>query len=141
MTVMMKTMMMKTMMTRKNDMTIERLVEIADELGWGVDLQEQTNWKNKDEIEKFAEFSQYSNAGEDFSFIAYYDGTAESLVESVREQYEDFDVDEHASLWVEYRGTRGIPNSIRTLVEDAEDIEEMIGELANELEKELRKEN
>ena len=35
---------------------------------------------------------------------------------------DDFDADEHAAGWIEIRGTRGVPDSIRTLLEDADEI-------------------
>jgi len=111
-------------------MTIERVVEIAEGLGWRIDFDEQDDLKDK-----LAELSQYSPAGEDFSFIVYYDD-ADDLVEEVYKYYMDFDPDEHASIWVKCRGKRGVPSSIRILIEDAEAIEEMIGELSTELNKE-----
>ena len=46
-----------------------------------------------------------------------------------------FDVDEHVEMWIEARrnGVRGVPSSIRELVEDAEDIDKMLEELADAL--------
>ena len=46
-------------------------------------------------------------------------------------------------MWVESRGKRGVPNSIRTLIDDADAIKEMVFELAGALrkaEEEYRKE-
>lgn len=48
-------------------------------------------------------------------------------------EYEDFDADEHAAMWIESRGERGIPSSIRTLIDDADAIKEMLKELADKL--------
>lgn len=50
------------------------------------------------------------------------------------ENYADFfDADEHASLYIENRGTHGIPNDIKTLIEDAESIKEKLQNVADEL--------
>ena len=38
-------------------------------------------------------------------------------------------------MWVEIRGKRGVPDSIRTLIDDADAIKEMVFELAAELRK------
>lgn len=46
-------------------------------------------------------------------------------------------------MWVESRGKRGVPDSIRTLIDDADAIKEMAFELADTLrkaEEEYRKE-
>lgn len=67
----------------------------------------------------------------------------ENFPESVREYANNFDADEHAEMWIEARGrVNGVPNSIRELIEDAEEIQEMLNELADTLVKdENNKEN
>ena len=57
------------------------------------------------------------------------------VAEQVREYAYDFDPDEHAEMWVESRGKRGVPDSIRTLIDDADAIKEMAFELADALRK------
>ena len=42
--------------------------------------------------------------------------------------------DEHAAMWVNLRGKRGVPNSIRVLVDDADSIKEFLLKVADELE-------
>ena len=80
------------------------------------------------------EFEKYSPAGEDFIFTIT--GNDEARVaEQVREYAYDFDPDEHAEMWVESRGKRGVPDSIRTLIDDADAIKEMAFELADALRK------
>lgn len=73
------------------------------------------------------EIGKGSPAGEDFMICV----EVENFPEAVREYAADFDVDEHIEMWVEARhnGVRGVP-TIRELVKDAEDIEEMLEELA-----------
>lgn len=78
---------------------------------------------------------RFTPAGEDWCPTIWFDGTNDGFVESVRELYEDFDVDEETEMWIEGRGKNGIPSSIRVLVEDAEWKENTLGELAEELEK------
>lgn len=100
---------------------LRRLIEDkANELGWSVSRDDEDGW----------EFSKNSPAGEDFSF---YVGDGD-IVKEVYEYYEGFDPDEHAKMWIEAQGrVAGVPNSIRTLIDDAEDIDEMLKELADAL--------
>lgn len=81
----------------------------------------------------YALFEAHSPAGEDYCIEETFDvcnpisfGGIQGLV---HREYESFDADEHAAMWVEYRGKRGVPKSIRTLIEDAEAIELMLKEL------------
>lgn len=102
--------------------TIETIVDVANDLDWSVYIDKDCN-----EIE----FSKYSPAGEDFSFVVSYNN---DIVKSVKEYYEEFDPDEHATMWIEARGkVSGVPNSIRELIDDAEAIKEMIFELYTHL--------
>lgn len=91
------------------------IVDAANELGWEVEI-----------VENEAYFSQGSPAGEDFGFYVDVDG----IVRNVSEYAANFDADEHAEMWIESRGKRGVPNSILTLIEDAEDIQKMLDDLA-----------
>ncbi len=76
------------------------------------------------------ELEKYSPAGEDFIFAI----EGKDIPTEVAEYAEDFDTDEHVELWVEGRGKRGVPETIRELVEDAETIQKMLDELAEALE-------
>ena len=98
-------------------MNITKIKEIAERLGWKVEECDDGT----------VEFSQYSPAGEDFSFNV----NAKEAENEIYEFCNDFDVDEHVEMWIEARksGTPGVP-STRQLVEDAEDISEMLKELA-----------
>lgn len=103
--------------------------ELAEDYGWSV------SW-GEDNIagEKSVEFSKYSPAGEDFSFVVYYEDVSE-IPDKVKEYYEGFDAEEHVMLWADSAGRNGVPR-LRELIEDADAIEEMIRELANALKKE-----
>lgn len=76
------------------------------------------------------ELEKHSPAGEDFIFTI--DG--EDIPREVRGYAEDFDADEHVDLWMEGRGKRGVPDSWRVLIDDAEAIQKMLDELAEALE-------
>ena len=94
--------------------------EEIERLGW---------WITEDD--KQIEIEKYSPAGEDFSFCI----DAEDPVGQIRQYADSFDPDEHAAMWIEARGhVSGVPSSIRSLIEDAEEIEKMLKDLADALE-------
>lgn len=93
--------------------------KICERLGWIVTVC------NED-----IELEQNSPAGEDFFFYA----NKKDFVNSVKEYAENFDADEHAEMWVENMHTvGGVPQSIRTLIDDADAIKEMLTELSEAL--------
>lgn len=78
---------------------------------------------------------QFSPAGEDFFFYADRNRFAESICEYA----ENFDPDEHAAMWVEnMRNVRGVPQSIRILIDDADAIKQMLTELSEQINKTIR---
>jgi hypothetical protein len=83
----------------------------------------------------YIEISQYTPLGEDWWVTVWFDGTDNGFIESIREIYENFDVDEETEIWIESRGKNGVPNSIKALVEDAEWKQATLGELASDFEK------
>lgn len=100
---------------------MDALIDAAELLDWSVHIYDDC-----------IELEKYSPAGEDFSFsIAGREET--DVVKQVREYAYEFDPDEHAEMWVESRGKRGVPDSIRTLIDDADAIKEMLFELADAL--------
>ncbi len=76
------------------------------------------------------EIEKYSPAGEDFGICV----EVNDFPRSVREYADGFDVDEHVALWIDGRGKRGVPETARELVEDAEAIQHMLLDLADALE-------
>ena len=102
---------------------LEKINAIIKEEGWNLVEGEVENG-----IE--LEISQFSPAGRDFSFNIVFDGTVEDLAQKIEGVYEDFDVDEEVEMWVEARknGVKDVPD-VRTLVYDAEKIDEMLEEL------------
>lgn len=95
----------------------KRYQRICEKLGWNV----------HDYGDGTVEIRQYSPAGEDFFFTV----DRKSFVDDVKFYYENFDVDEHIEMWVKARdcGVSGIP-SVRRLVIDAEEIDDMLQILA-----------
>ena len=93
--------------------------KICENLGWTLR-----------EYEKDVDVCQYSPAGEDFFFTV----AKRNFAEEVDQYADDFDADEHAEMWVECRkSVRGVPQSIRTLIDDADAIQEMLYSLARAL--------
>jgi hypothetical protein len=101
-----------------------------------IEAAEKLDWTVKEYQDGTAEFSQYSPAGEDFSFTV----NTENAAQEIYEYYDNFDVDDHIEMWVEAKqnGVAGVP-SIRRLVEDAEAISEMLKTLAGAVMSDNRK--
>lgn len=78
------------------------------------------------------DISQYSPAGEDFSFAIVHNGSFEEAIKAIKHYAYEFDEEEHIETYVKAReaGLEGVP-SVRTLVEDAKDIQEMLDDLAD----------
>lgn len=87
-----------------------------------------------DNNEFYHEVEFYSDAGEDVVETVFYNGTSEDFIRAFREMAMIFDADEHAAMWVDLRGKRGVPNSIRVLCDDADNIKEFLLKVADELE-------
>lgn len=87
----------------------------ADWAGWG--------WHDCDDGS--VELENWSPAGE--NIIVTLDG--KDIVREMGRYSAGFDVDEHVEPLVEIRGTRGVPDSITVLVQDALEIEKMLDDL------------
>lgn len=102
----------------------KRMKHICEKLDWKVN-----EYKTDVELEK------YSPAGEDFLFCV----DKNNIIKNITEYADDFDADEHAEMWVKNMHTvRGVPQSIRALINDADAIKEMLLELAYNLNKNVR---
>ena len=99
---------------------LEHLLAYIETLGWDV-YCDGDGW---------VELSQFSSAGEDFSFTV----SENNLIEDVKGYAESFDSEEQAAMWYDagQSGLHGVP-SFPELVEDAESIQEMLNELAMDL--------
>ena len=60
-----------------------------------------------------------------------------SLFEHIEDYYEDFDVDYETYIWLDQwgHGKNGAPYRLRTVLEDSEAIEKMVGELLEAIRK------
>ena len=83
--------------------------------------------------EYYLEIGQSTPEGEDWHECIWFDGTAKNLVESVQTRVECFDIDEEVEPYISMRGQRGVPNSIKALVEDAEWKLEKLSDLSDAL--------
>lgn len=112
-------------------MLSEKTIEILEKNEMkACDRDKNSNGEYTREIEFF------SPEGEDVIECIWYDGTNEGFIKAFRENAEHFDPDEHAEMWVESRGTRGVPESIKDLIADAEWIKNTLLAVADELEAE-----
>lgn len=68
------------------------------------------------------DFQWFTPAGEDF----HLDIDTESPISDFMFQCENFDVNEHVKIWIESLGQKGVPNTVRELLEDGEAIEEKL---------------
>ena len=111
-------------------MTTEKIKEVLkEEFGNGLSICSV----GLQDGECYAEMEFYSDAGEDFVFTVWFDGTWTDFVENFREYAVEFDPDEHAEMWVNSRGENGVPDSIRTLIDDANSIKEHLEQFSDGL--------
>lgn len=102
-------------------MVDEKYQKVCEDLGWDL----------IDEGGDCIAISQYSPAGEDFSFIV----SRSDFVRDVSRYVTSFDEDDHVAMWVAAReNTAGVP-SISELVDDAKAIHTMLRELDDALRK------
>lgn len=97
-----------------------------------MDKAEELGWSHWEDESGGVELEKHSPAGEDFLFYAC---DKENLAKEAREYADDFDIEEHVRglLNAKANGFAGVPD-LKTLVEDADDIQEMLDELADALE-------
>ena len=109
---------------------LEKFLEKAEGFDWSYNLYKE------DDNCIYVEMEKYSPLGEDYSMIIYFDkeDSVNTFMDGLKEYYLTFDPDDHAAMWIENRGKNGTPDSIRDLLDDAENIKEMIGELIRYLE-------
>ncbi len=72
-------------------------------------------------------------AGQDIPVEFKFDGTPESFVKEFTECAEIYDVDEEVELYVNSRGERGVPNTIRELLDDCQEAKDTLMEIARKL--------
>ena len=75
----------------------------------------------------------WSPLGEDMCISIEWDGTEKSFIDGFTSYASDFDPDEHAEMWIPYRGQNGTPSSIRALINDADAIDSFLEKVAIDL--------
>lgn len=115
-------------MTDEMRETLDAIVEVAEVNGWTVDAEEQSTGN----IE--LTFSQYSPAGQDFSFYITLDkdDNIHDCAHAVYEYYEAYEPEAEAMLWLDSdgHGKNGAPYHMRDLLEDMEACETMLEDLS-----------
>ena len=111
---------------------LQEMLDKAEELDWTYKL-----WQEERGGRTYVEMFKPSDAGEDFGMCIDFekDNQAETFLQDLKNYAEDFDVNEHAEMWLPSRGKGGCPSSLRELLDDAESIKKMCEELAEELDK------
>ena len=83
--------------------------------------------------EYYAEIEFASNLGEDVIEDIWFNGTNIDFIVKFGDHAYNFDPDEHAEPYIEMRGRNGVPNSVRALIRDAEEIGELLDEVSDKL--------
>ena len=106
--------------------------DAVESLGWSASFQTQRR-RGTGKVEKYISVSGHSDAGEDLEFSEFYDSLDE-IPEKFFEAYQDFDTEEHVRMWLEAKQNKvsNVPDA-KTLVEDAEWIEQFLLKLAETL--------
>lgn len=110
------------MENKKNFVISERIIDLLEKNDIQILCGISDSYENEYEID----LQFYSDAGEDFNFSLYDITDDASFIREFENYAESFDADEHASFYIENRGTHGIPDDIKTLIEDAESIKEKL---------------
>lgn len=90
---------------------------------------ESRGWSVCSDDDDGIELEKSSPAGEDFIFYSDTSDFPAGAIGYAR----CFDPDEHAAELIENRGKYGIPDSVRTLIDNADAIKEMLTQLADAL--------
>ena len=104
----------------------DRIIEIAEENGWKVDIE------SNDGDDFSYEFSKYSPADQDFSFKAEMkDNNVHTLLNDIEEYYDNYDCSYEAYLWLDNtgHGLNGALYDMKDVYEDMEACKKMVYEL------------
>lgn len=110
-----------------------RIIEIAEENGWKVDVESNDG-------DNFSyDFFKYSPAGQDFSFEAKMeDNNVYALLNDIKNYYNRYDCSYEAYVWLDNtgHGANGAPYDMKDVYEDMEACQKMIFELWKSLSEE-----
>ena len=109
----------------------KRIEEVLEKYDFALcgKISERYSEKGKYDIE----LETFSPKGEDVIVPLIYDGTEDSFIAAFIEYANWFEAEDHAEMWIEGRGTNGVPESIKDLLEDAEWIKNILLEVADKL--------
>ena len=103
-----------------------------------ITILEENNMSVSDRYEMDGEYYReiefYSPEGEDVCETIWYDGTDDGFIKAFRQLADNFDADEHARMWINTRNVKGVPDSVRALIDDAENIKDTLFKVAEKLE-------
>lgn len=111
---------------KKFNEEIQHIINVAEDLGWTVQVEDET----EDYI--IFDFGKFSSAGQDFHFMAEAENhDAYNLIQSIYARYQDFDVSAEAYLWLDSdgHGKNGAPYDMKDVYEDMEECMNSIYEL------------
>lgn len=100
-----------------------------------IDCLEDNGWRIGEITEQDGEYIcsvyQASPLGEDFGVDIWFNGLSRNFVDRFQNCATEFDADEHAEMWIANRNSvRGVPQSIRALINDADAIQKMLDDTA-----------
>lgn len=103
--------------------TLEKIIEVAEIIGWNVETYEDS-----------VEFHKYSPAGREFGFSVEEVDT-EEVINGVHAYIEGFDVSYETYIYLDStgHGANGAPYAMRDVLEDTEAIFEMLRGLSSTL--------
>lgn len=84
----------------------------------------------------YIEINQNTPKGEDWWETIWFDGTEEGFIKAIFDRASSFNVDEEVEVYIDIRGTRGVPDSIEDLMKDAKWKKETLRTLSRALQNE-----
>lgn len=102
---------------------MERIIRLLDEMGI------------KNEIDtNFALIEFWTDtAGQDIPVEIDFDGTVSDLVNKYSDFAENYDVDDEVELYANMRGTKGVPATIRELLDDCQEAKDTLMDIARKM--------
>ena len=103
-----------------------------DEQGLWNSIYDELEFYGKYDItDSFAFFEFWTDtAGQDVAVEFDYDGTPEDFIDKFVEWAEGYDVDDEVQTLVPMLGQRGVPSSVRTLLDDCQEAKDTLMEIA-----------
>ena len=108
---------------------MKRIEKALDALGIG-----RYDWEKREDGSWYGIIEFWTDtAGQDIPTEIDFDGTAKDFVEKFCEAADNYDVDEEVELYVDMRGKRGVPETVRELLDDCQEAKDTLMEIAEKL--------